>query len=141
MFSHLRLSTRVASLRRPLGDLSTPSLAVEKLLDPKATEAERVQALGKLTRIAEDKDRALSLLHSGAVPPLLALLPSAAAVRGPGDIAMPLVGLCVEVLERQYSASRYEDEGRVPERAAAGLDELRQLADRVSCEEAEEGRL
>ena len=87
-------------MRAALGDLSTPSLAVEKLLDPKATEAERVQALGKLTRIAEDKDRALSLLHSGAVPPLLALLPSAAAVRGPGDIAMPLVGLCVEVLER-----------------------------------------
>ena len=72
-------------MRAALGDLSTPSLAVEKLLDPKATEAERVQALGKLTRIAEDKDRALSLLHSGAVPPLLALLhPSLRGVAAAG---------------------------------------------------------
>ena len=84
---------RAMEMRAQLGDLSTPTLAVEKLLNPKATDEDKVQAVGKLSRCAEDKSRALELLHAGAVPPLLALLPAPADVTDAASLQMPLVGL------------------------------------------------
>ena len=91
---------RGMEMKAQLGDLSTPTLAVEKLLNPKSSDQDRLQAVGKLSRCAEDKSRAPELLHAGCVAPILALLPSADDVSDAASLQMPLVGLCVEVLER-----------------------------------------
>lgn len=91
---------RAMEMKAQLGDLSTPTLAVEKLLNPKSSDEDKLQAVGKLSRCAEDKTRAPELLHAGCVAPILALLPAPDDVTDAASLQMPLVGLCVEVLER-----------------------------------------
>ena len=87
--------------RAGASDLSTPTQAVETLraAAPDGSDA-HVQAAGKLSKIAEDDSRAPELLHSGAVEVLVGLLPSPAAVTSARSLAMPLVGLALEALDR-----------------------------------------
>ena len=94
---------RALEARAATGDLSTPTHAVATLnaaTDPR----DRVGAVGKLSRIAEDESRAAELLHAGAVPPLLALLPDAGKLERASELDMPIVGLAVETLERMSRA-------------------------------------
>ena len=94
---------RALEARAATGDLSTPTHAVATLnaaTDPR----DRVGAVGKLSRIAEDESRAAELLHAGAVPPLLALLPDAGELERASELDMPIVGLAVEALERMSRA-------------------------------------
>ena len=86
--------------RAVASDLSTPSQAVETLRQCAAGSEEQVQAVGKLSKIAEDGSRATELLHAGAVPALQALLPPASTISSSADVQMPLVGLAVEALDR-----------------------------------------
>jgi len=98
---------RAIEMRAATGDLSTPSLAVESLHTATSVD-ERVLAVGKLSRIAEDTSRATELLHASAIAPLVDLLPdvtskepsSPAAPLSANQLEMPLVGLVVEALER-----------------------------------------
>ena len=90
---------RAIEARAATGDLSTPTLAVAALSSAR-DQTERVNAVGKLSRIAEDASRASELLHAGAVAPLLALLPEAATLTSAEQLEMPLLGLAVEALER-----------------------------------------
>ena len=90
---------RAIEERTAKSDLSTPTQAVEALASA-TSDADRVQAAGKLSRIAEDESRGPELLHAGAVDALVKLLPAAADVPDAKAIKMPLVGLAVEALDR-----------------------------------------
>ena len=83
-------------------DLSAPRAAVQQLLEA-ADEAARTQAVGKISRIAAERSNVAALLHAGAVPPLLGLLPEG-TVGSVSELPMPLLGLAVEALERIASA-------------------------------------
>ena len=85
-------------MRNATADLSTPSLAVETLRGA-AAGLERVQAVGKLSKIADDKERAVELLHAGAVPVLVALLPAKDEAVSAATLALDAL-LAVEALER-----------------------------------------
>ena len=81
-------------------DLSRPTAAVETLRTAAAGSDEQLQAVGKLSKIADDGGRSTELLHSGAVEALVAVLPPLGSVSTAADVAMPLVGLAVEALDR-----------------------------------------
>ena len=99
---------RSIEARASTSDLSTPTLAVETLRKPSVTTDEQVQAVGKLSRIAEDESRAKELLHAGAVAELLKLLPKAGAVTTAAALPMPLVGLAIEALDRMALSTNPE---------------------------------
>lgn len=96
-----RLKRSIEELARK-SDLSSPVQAVETLKACVAGSDEQVQAVGKLSKIADDGARATELLHAGAVDALIALLPSTASLAGSSasQLQMPLVGLVVEALDR-----------------------------------------
>eukprot|EP00966_Prymnesium_polylepis_P224811 5199564-Prymnesium_polylepis.1 len=67
--------------------------------------------MSKLSKIADDEDRAIELFNCGAVPVLLAPLPPTASLQSASDLEMPLLGLAVEV-RREGSGGREGEGGR-----------------------------
>ena len=63
-----------------------------------AAEEERLRAVGKLSKIADDEDRTLELFNAGALPALLALLPPRSSLSRASELEMPLVGVAIEAL-------------------------------------------
>eukprot|EP00962_Isochrysis_galbana_P018006 scaffold5182_cov111-Isochrysis_galbana.AAC.1 len=89
----LAIAARAAST-----DLSAPRAAVEALVAATSPD-DRARCAAQLSRIARDPSNVPALLHAGAVPPLLALLPTADAPCVE-EVATAVVGLAVEALER-----------------------------------------
>ena len=86
-----------------VSDLSTPTQAVTTLKSAASGSDEQMQAIGKLSRIAEGGERSPELLHSGAVEALVAVLPPLGTVNKASEVQMPHVGLAIEALNRMAS--------------------------------------
>jgi hypothetical protein len=84
--------------RAASADLSAPRAAVEALAAASSPD-DRARCAGHLSRLARDASNAHALLHAGAVPRLLALLPSGDLLTA-SEVATTVVGLAVEALER-----------------------------------------